>query len=248
MTCILFLAGSRQNAKPEGFTLFGSEHVLWISLCLLFIIGGALLFRAGSKRLKRCLVFFSALSSFLWQIAQGFYRLFLRQYSVETLPLHICSLASYLVIVHYFFPKKWLGEILYFPMLFGPWFAILFPDWTTYPAWSFMSCAGFCVHASILLYIILQMETGAIRPSVHRLWAPLLFLTSYAAVLIPFDRRFRVNYGFLAIPSPGSPLVGIARVFGKGVGYYIGYALLVLLVMFCAYLPVAIVKRKKKIS
>lgn len=243
--CLTFFAERKDLPSDAGFALFGPEHRIWIAACLLFIVAGALLFRKGFQKMRKGVLLFAALSSFFWQVAQGLYRIVLGYYGIGTLPLHICCLASYLVILHYFYHPAALSEILYFPMLFGPWFAIFFPDWTAYPAWSFMSCASFCVHASILLYIILQMENGIICPSLRRIYAPAIFLAVYAAVMIPFDHHFEVNYGFLNVPSPGSPLITIAQIFGYGIGYYAGYAILVSAVMLAAYLPIELRKSRK---
>ena len=70
----------------------------------------------------------------------------------------------------------------------------------------------------------------------------MLFCAVYAVVMIPFDRMTGMNYGFLLVPSPDSPLSGIAALAGNGAGYYIGYALLVLGLMAASY---ALVLRRK---
>lgn len=243
MNLSFFFAEKDMLPEGSGFSLFGESHLIWMICLSTGIFCLALLFHVGSRRMKTFLLWLSALSSLFWQLAQGLYRLILGIYSVGTLPLHICSLASYLVFLHLLYHPAWLSEILYFPLFIGPWFAIIFPDWTMYPAWSFMSCAGFIVHASIVLYILLQIEAGTIRPSLKNIYAPVLFMTIYAAVLIPFDHHFRVNYGFLASPSPGSPLIWIAAHFGSGIGYYAGYALLVFAIMMIAYVPPEMIKK-----
>lgn len=240
--------------QKSEWDLFGKEHLAW----LILLIGSAvlILYLHGRRRQHRSkkklitsdaqneksLLFkIMAWSSLLWQVAQAVYRMALGVYDIGTLPLHICSLASYLVFLYALTDWKWLGEVLYFPILPGAFLAILFPDWTMYPAVSFMSIAGFLVHWSIDMAVLLAIEDGRLRPSVHRIWSPILFLSIYAAVLIPFDHHFEVNYGFLNIPSPGSPLIAISDVFGKGVGYYIGYALVVAVCMAAAYTIVYIV-------
>lgn len=228
--------------QREEWHLFGKEHILW----LLILVGSAALLllvhrKIGRKHKKETsekgslLFWCMAWSALLWQIAQAAYRIILGVYDIATLPLHICSLASYLVFLYAVTNWKWLGEVLYFPTLPGAFLAILFPDWTMYPAISFMSIAGFLVHWSIDMTVLLAMLEGKLCPSVRRIWSPILFLTVYAAVLIPFDHHFHVNYGFLNIPSPGSPLIAIADLFGKGAGYYAGYALIVVACMAAAY-------------
>ena len=151
-------------------------------------------------------------------------------YSKYTLPLHICSLASYAVFAHMLFAEKSviLSELLFFPFLPGAVCALLFPDWTMYPPCSFFSSAGFLVHGAIVIYILLCLSERITTPSVHRWPIVIVFLVLYAGIIIPFDRAFGVNYGFLNTASPGSPLVWLADTFGAGGGYYASYGAVVL--------------------
>ena len=158
-------------------------------------------------------------------------------YSRYTLPLHICSLASYAVFAHALFAEKSviLSEVLFFPFLPGAVCALLFPDWTMYPPYSFFSSAGFLVHGAIVIYILLCLNERIIAPSVHRWPIPVVFLVLYTGIMLPFDRAFGVNYGFLNTASPGSPLVWLADIFGAGFGYYVSYGAIVLCVMAMLY-------------
>lgn len=198
-------------------------------------------------RRARRIRFGTAFAALFLQVIQAVYRIALGVYDVGTLPLHICSIASYAVFLHCLLrkPPKWFSEILFFPLLPGAMCAIVFPDWTHYPAFSFMSCAGFLVHGSIVLYVFLRMADGTVCPSPARAWAPALFLADYACVMIPFDRHFNVNYGFLAAPSPGSPLMFIADVFGTGAGYLFGFGLLVFAVMAFCYSAEWVLTRRR---
>jgi uncharacterized membrane protein YwaF len=158
-------------------------------------------------------------------------------YSKYTLPLHICSLASYAVFAHMLFAEKSviLSELLFFPFLPGAMCALLFPDWTMYSPCSFFSSAGFLVHGAIAIYILLCLDERIIAPSVRRWPIPIAFLVLYAGIMLPFDRAFAVNYGFLNTVSPGSPLVWLANTFGAGIGYYASYGGVVLGVMAVWY-------------
>ena len=180
-----------------------------------------------------------------------------------SLPLHVCSMAGYGCFLHFLmtdnlrkkvriedFRKKMrtedlrrktgpvlriLSELLFFPGLPGAALALLFPGWTYMPAFSLYSSWEFLGHFGIVLYVLLSIRTGTIMPSDRRI--PVLFCILYAAVMIPFDLRTGLNYGFLLLPSPDSPLSAIAGLTGGGIGYYAGYALFVLLVMAGCYYP-----------
>lgn len=251
-----------ENDLPNGvgFNLYGWQHVLWMMILAagIFVIlrkyrkfcndadagNESDKVQAGSpaadnkiSRSARAVRLSAAAAALFLQIAQAVYRIILGVYDVGTLPLHICSIASYAVFIHCLLkkPPKWFSEILFFPLLPGAMCAVLFPDWTRYPAFSFMSCAGFLVHGAIILYILLQITDGTIRPSIKRAWSPWAFLAVYALIMIPFDNHYKVNYGFLAVPSPGSPLIFIANVFPGYPGYLFGFGLLVFFVMLLCY-------------
>jgi len=128
-----------------------------------------------------------------------------------------------------------LGELLYFPGLIGALMALLFPGWGYLPPFSLLSCCEFLGHFGIVLYVLSGLRSGAIAPS--RMRIPVIFCILYALVMLPFDRAAGMNYGFLLVPAPDSPLSAIASRAGGGTGYYAGYAGLVLFFMACFYLP-----------
>ena len=113
--------------------------------------------------------------------------------------------------------------------------ALLFPGWGYLPPFSLLSCCEFLGHFGIVLYVLSGLRSGAIAPS--RMRIPVIFCILYALVMLPFDRAAGMNYGFLLVPAPDSPLSAIASRTGGGPGYYAGYAGLVMFFMVCFYLP-----------
>ncbi len=228
-----------ENDLPEGvgFSLFGREHFLWLLVILAGIITFIHFYRklrpAAQKKASRAV----ASSVLFLQVIQALFFMLKGVYGIYTLPLHLCSLAAYLIFLHSIFHPRWFSEILFFPLLPGTACALLFPDWTRYPAVSFMSLAGFLVHGFMVLYICMGISDGTVRPQWRKIWIPVLFIFVYALPVIAFDHAFHTNYGFLNVPSPGSPLVFISGVFGTGIGYYAGYAILVFsfLILFYAF-------------
>ena len=196
-------------------------------------------------------------------VAAGIHETAEAGFGPASLPLHVCSMAGYGCFLHFLMTdnlrkkvriedlrKKMrtedlrrktgpvlriLSELLFFPGLPGAALALLFPGWTYMPAFSLYSSWEFLGHFGIVLYVLLSIRTGTITPSDRRI--PVLFCILYAAVMIPFDMRTGLNYGFLLLPSPDSPLSAIAGLTGGGMGYYAGYALFVLLVMAGCYYP-----------
>lgn len=228
----------------EGFTLYDRGHLAW----LLFIActGAAVLF-AGRKggRLRENLKTGAVLTALAAQLLEGGSRMLAGTYGIDTLPVHVCALACYGSVLHRFAslkggPWPYLAQIFYYPMLPGAICALISPDWTMYDILSPVSIGGFLVHGAIAVYIFLCMEDGSIRPDIRYAWAPVLFIILYAAAVLPFDLHFSMNYGFLLVPVPGSPLMLIAGLFGTGkrylAGYFSGYVFLMLILYGAAYL------------
>lgn len=235
-----------------GFETFGPEHLLWL---VILAAAGTAVYRAASiqngqentARRDRLLLA-AAVLPVLGRILPALYEIRKGIYGLDSLPLHVCSMAGYGCLLHFILSRRAcrsvqaLSELLFFPGLPGALLALLFPGWGWCRPFSFLSICEFLGHGGIVLYVLLRLRDGGICPSLKRAWIPVLFCAVYAAVMIPFDRMTGMNYGFLLLPSPDSPLSGIAALTGNGIGYYAGYALLVLGVMAAGY---ALVLRRK---
>lgn len=235
-----------------GFETFGPEHLLWL---VILAAAGTVLYRAASVQngyhgtvLPERVMLAAAVLPVLGRVLPAFYEIRKGIYGPDSLPLHVCSIAGYGCLVHFVLSHKAyrsfqvLSELLFFPGLPGALLALLFPGWGWCRPFSFLSICEFLGHGGIVLYVLLRLRDGGICPGLQRAWIPVLFCAVYALVMIPFDKMTGMNYGFLLFPSPDSPLSGIAALAGTGIGYYAGYALLVLGIMAASY---ALVLRRK---
>ena len=205
----------------KRFSLFDQSHIIWLALTAVVI---AVILVIGRR--TEHLVRFLGVTALLLHLLESGFRIVEGSYGIDTLPLHICAITSYLVFVHCLWPHPVIGEILFCPGIAGALCALLSPDWTDYAPFSLLSIAGFLSHIAIIAYVLYALRIRLITPSVRKWHIPALFLAVYAAVMIPFDRHFGVNYGFLNAPSPGSILVPLAQISGGKAAYYVGYGLL----------------------
>ena len=228
-----------------GFETFGPEHLLWL---VILAAAGTVLYRAAFAKsgqngtvLTERVMLAAAVLPVLGRVLPAFYEIRKGIYGPDSLPLHVCSIAGYGCLVHFVLSHKAyrsfqvLSELLFFPGLPGALLALLFPGWGWCRPFSFLSICEFLGHGGIVLYVLLRLRDGGICPRLQRAWVPVLFCAVYALVMIPFDKMTGMNYGFLLFPSPDSPLSGIAALTGNGIGYYAGYALLVLGIMAASY-------------
>lgn len=225
-----------------GFTLYGREHFCW--LCIALSLTAVLclicrrLGRTGRARLRvlcGCAVLLCEVLKDGNLIVQGsFNRYFL--------PLHLCSLAVFFTFLHAIRPGETLGNFLYSTCMPGAAFALLFPDWTVYPAFSFHSLVAFLAHTLLAAYPLMLVCAGELRPRARLLPRCFALLAGLAAAVYLFDRRFNTNYMFLIQPSPGSPLEWFAGFLGVP-GYLLGYLPMLGAIWLLLYLPFELSKK-----
>lgn len=216
-----------------GFPLFGTFHLTMLMLILVLCLESGRLLRRY-PRLPRRLSRYMALSEIVrLLILAGIGHL-----TVDVLPLHLCSLAVWLCVVYAVRPIRWVGQTLYTLCLPGAIAALLFPDWTVYPPYSYFCLHAFAIHTAAVLFILLQLHSGSIQPAWRLMYQPVLFLTVLVPILLCFNRLFRTNYLFLSEPSRGSPLIFLSNLpLGYRTSYLLALVCLIALMLWIWHFP-----------
>lgn len=218
-----------------GFSLFGPEHLAWLGGLLLFGVLFCFWFLGQSitdhHRISRKVAWFSFFT------AASFYLILflIGHLTIYHLPLHLCTMAPYLCLLWAYKGWDWIGQTLYAICLPGAVGALLFPNWSMYPQWNFLTIHSYLLHGALVLFIVCQLLSGLIRPRPTAIWKPCLFLAVITPPIYLFNARFGTNFLFVNAGSEGSPLEGLYRLFGQR--YLIAYALLVLAIMAVMYAP-----------
>ncbi|MCI1721743.1 MAG: YwaF family protein [Lachnospiraceae bacterium] len=225
-----------------GFSAYGPVHLSFLAgiLAAIFII--LHFYNRSSRKTQRRIYLATASAALTMQVLMAVYFAAVGVNVIYSLPLHLCSLASYLAFLHAVFNWDILGQSLFYPLMPGACCALLFPDWTRYPVFSFMSLEGFLIHAAVILYVCMRLADSTIAASWNRIWKPVLFLVCWGIPVWIFDHVFFVNYGFLFEASYGSPLMGIQEKFGT-TGYLAAYAGIIFGFMLLFYLAYGIIVR-----
>lgn len=210
-----------------GFELYGIVHMIW----LLIIIIAVFAFVMSKRYIKEKLLCFQGNFLLFLIIIRLIVVTLIGHMSVYELPFHLCSIAGILCFIHSRYKIWWLGQIIYTLCLPGTVAALIFPNWTEYPAMNFITIQAFLFHGGIVLYIAVSLNTKNIVPDFKGIIYSAVFLVFITVPIYLFDRCFNVNYLFVLRPSAGSPLEWMENCMGNP-GYLIGYALLVVLVMF----------------
>ena len=231
--------------EGSGFALFSGTHLIGLVFVL---IVGIILYRiyASLTDVKRIqMERLLAISIVMLDCINDGILIAIGHFELCYLPLHLCGMAQFIILIHAITRREYWGDILYALFLPGALGALLFPDWSAYPIISFMSFHDFINHGLLILYPMLLIKGRHIHPSINSIWKPVVFLAVTVPIIYYINSIFDTNFFFLKIPAPDSPLSFILSITGKSF-YLFGFACLMLLVMCVMYVPFIIRNYYKK--
>lgn len=221
--------------EAAGFGLFSSAHGLYLAVAALSALLLCLFYRHLDGERRRRLRLVLASSALALQLLRAVLLIISGNYTIGRLPLHLCAMAVYISFFHALRGGRLLGQFLYAFCMPGAAAALLFPDWSYYPALHFMTVSSFVLHILVFCYVLMQVSGGDIRPEGKSLPQCLGIMLAIAIPVYVFDVLTNTNYLFLNWPSPGSPLELFA--FLGRPGYVLGYLPLIAVVWLVLYLP-----------
>ena len=216
-----------------GFSYFGAKHLTALALIAIGIVACCLVFarlaeRGRGRMLKGIAVLVAA-----GELARDVVLVCVGHFGMEFLPLHLCSFAIVVYVVHSFMPESRLrdalGEISWCLLMPGSMSALLFPNWTAYPMLNFMNLHSFLWHALLVLYPVLLLLGGRIRPRVGHWWYAAVFLLVVVPPVYAFDVVTGYNYLFVNFPLAGTPMTVLSELLGAW--WRVGYAAFALAVI-----------------
>ena len=226
-----------------GFSQFDALHLGWIGAAVLVWLTVSLLYRRlgeqGRRRMRRAvaaLIVADELYKMLFLAIGG-------RYTVNYLPLHLCSINIILIAIHALRPSKTLDNFLYTVCIPAAIAALLAPTWTELPLANFMHIHSFTVHMLLALYPIMLTAGGDIRPDLRELGKSLLLLIALALPVLGINLLLDTNYMFLIEAEKGNPLYWFETNWGS---HLYGFPVLIAGVIAVMYLPMVIRAMRKK--
>lgn len=230
-----------------GFELYGPYHLSWLIATVVIVAIACKLYRRATTTSRHRAKLILTWSLVVGEIIKDIYIAITGKLSVEELPFSLCGLAMFAFIWYSYTNNKAIGEMLYCLFLPGAISAMLFCNWTERPIGSFLSLFSFYYHVVLIVYIAMILYAKEFVPNVRRLWAPIVFLLISAPAIYRFNKIYDTNFMFLNVPSPGSPLIPLERIFGNP-GYIFGLVLILLTLWIIMYPPYMIYERKKRLG
>lgn len=230
--------------KGSDYELFGWEHIAWLWAMALLLVMLVLLYRRAGEKKRRRMEIAIAMTTLALNLFRAGVLIVKGEYGVGYLPLHLCAMSVYIEAVYAIFPNKYTGELLYAVCMPGALAAMLAPNWLDYQFWNFMHLTCFGIHMLLVIYPLMLVFGGRIKPSAKHLPFCFGFLAAVCVPVYFLNRAWGTNFMFLMRPAEGSPLMWFEAVFGNP-GYLVGFPILAAVLWTALYLPIYIVNQKR---
>ena len=241
-----FLETTGTIESGHGFAHFSPVHLGWLAVFLVAAVVGSLLYRRltpSRRKIARFILAGLIVADELFKMVCLFIG---GNYTLNYLPLHLCSINILLIAWHVFKPSKTLDNFLYAVCIPAALIALIVPSWTKLPFGNFMHMHSFTVHILLALYPILLTVGGDIRPDPKKIPKCFLFLFCAAALVYGINLLLDTNFMFLMEADKGNPLWYFEQWFGN---HLIGIPVFLIPIFIVMYLPWFIadkISRKKK--
>ncbi len=122
------------------------------------------------------------------------------------LPLDLCNVVLWIVVIALAVPRAWALEVTYYLGVGGSGMALLTPDVGGDVPW-YAAVQFFVAHGAVVGSVLFLVWAGALRPRPGSWWRVFVALLAYAAAVALFDLRTGTNYMYLREkPASGSLL------------------------------------------
>lgn len=225
--------------QDQGFSAFSGVHIAWLVFFVVLVITNCMWYRNmryRSRDLWRKIVAGLIVLDELFKMAMLTIG---NRYTVDYLPLHLCSINIFIIAIYSFKPNNTLGAFLYTVCIPGAIAALLFPSWTSLPLGNFMHIHSFTVHILLALYPIVLCVGGDIRIDVRNVPKCLILLIGMAIPIYAVNLLLDTNFMFLMHADAGNPLQVFEQLWGN---HLLGYPVIIAGVLIVMYLPVVIYK------
>lgn len=226
-----------------GFSHFDGLHLSWLAVFAVTVIVNCILFRKldekGKKRWQRtiaCLIVLDEIFKDVMLIAGG-------RYEVDYLPLHLCSINIFTILLHTYRPSKLLDNFLYTICIPGAMAALLFPSWTKLPFGNFMHLHSSTIHILLAMYPIVLAVNGRLQISWKMNPKCLGVLLLMAIPIYGINMLLGTNFMFLTEADKGNPLYWFGQNWGN---HLLGFPVLIAAVLIVMYLPLELVRKLRK--
>lgn len=229
-----FLDTAETIAPGQGFSHFGPIHLGWLIVFLVTIVANYFWYHkmgeVGRSRWKKTI----AVSLLTGEVLKIGLLLLTGRFLWTYLPLHLCGINIFLIVIHAWKPSRLLNNFLYTVCIPGAMAALLFPNWTTLPLANIYHFHSSIVHILLVMYPLIPALTGELHPSAKAIPRCLGLLVLMAIPIYGLNLLLDTNFMFLMYADPGNPLYWFGQNWGN---HLLGFPVLITAVMIVMYVP-----------
>lgn len=230
----LFLQHPDDMGQGLGFQLFDGTHFLILAafaIVTLLISVWYVRLDDGTRQKTRLIVGSLALITQIMRmsmlVAQG-------RFTLGDLPLHLCAMSTMLIFVHSRRPSELMGDTVFMLSLAGGIVSLIFGEWHIHRQLNFYTLQSWFVHYFLVLYVVMLLWSGEIKPRIKNMPKVTLGLLIYSAFIFVLNKLIDTNFLYVNEPLFDTPLVTLEQWMGNP-GYIVGLAVLCLVIWFVMY-------------
>ena len=198
-----------------GMGAYSVGHILWL-IAIASVI--AVLGRRYSKmdgRHRGYTLYTLAALALADELFKDIVPLVTGQWDWAFLPLHVCSISIFAIIIHAMTHSAIAAEFLYAVSLPTAIMALVFPNWTSMlPCCNYESIHSFSIHGLIVIYPCMLLY-GGFKPDARRLVPVSAIFIVLALIAAAANSVFGTNFFFLSGGDDGNPLSLLERYIGR---------------------------------
>lgn len=206
----------------SGFAHFETCHLAWLFVIAVFVWASSKWYCKKGGALQHRINRITGILLPLMEVYRDAALFATGYWNMGFLPFHLCSMALWIAFLYVFTGWRFWGVIYVVLCMPGAAAALLFPNWTAYPFFSYMHIHAFLAHGLTIAFGTWLIASGQMVPKWREYWMVVCFGGIGFLVLYPLNQWLGTNFWFLAVPSMGSPLEFIWNLTGDG-WYLPGY-------------------------
>ncbi|WP_223590701.1 YwaF family protein [Neobacillus bataviensis] len=226
----------------RDFTLFSMPHI--VTLIIFFTTFFAFVYYRKKLKPYQEMIKWTVFALLLFgELSIQLYLILIHEYELSDLPLHICSLSTYLALYLYFKRSQKAFNLLFFIGLLPPILSMISPDIVhQFPHFRFIRY--FLRHSAIPLAVMYFILFEGYRVPRKAILSSFLTINLIAVPIFFLNKLLGTNFFFIANPSETETIL---TYFGSGIMYYIHLEIVAFMVCIITYIPMGILlKRENK--
>lgn len=235
------------QSLENGFQLFDWYHLSWLLLTALFIGIMYKIYVRVDLKWQRIIRICWALAILLLESIKNLVLVGQGDFGYGSLPLHLCGLGIFIILIHAFWKGHSQDMLLYFLTMPGAFMSLLTPDWTNVSAFNYLHFHSFLFHVFLFVYPMTMLLSKELTLSIRKMWQPILFLCVIVPVIYGLNMLWATNFMFLNQAPEGTPLMLLEQYLGRQY-YILGFIGLVMVFWLLLLLPIVVCKKAHEIT